>query len=48
MTGAGRTGPDLDMRESKDIRARVRLTAILLALTALGFYLGFILVTANR
>ncbi len=47
-TGAGVSGPDRDMRQSKEIRARIRLTAIVLALIALGFYFGFILVTAGR
>lgn len=45
---AGLAGPDFDMSQSKNTRARVRLTAIVLALIALGFYLGFILVTASR
>ena len=49
LTGAGGPGPETDMPQSTDERrARARWTAVWLALIALGFYIGFILVTASK
>jgi uncharacterized membrane protein (DUF485 family) len=49
LTGVGQPGSEIDMPQSTDERrARARWTAVWLALIALGFYIGFILVTASK